>query len=90
LASVRLANDLIDSFRFYILDFISRILLQKHLNISRRNDSSVLFKEQDGSLAASQILAFEDTWSWNQEDEEVFAELIMAEWRVVFALEYFS
>ena len=35
---------------------------------------NILFKEQDGSRAASQIRAFEDTWTWNREDEVVFAE----------------
>jgi DNA modification methylase len=37
---------------------------------------NVLFKEQDGSRAASQILAFEDTWTWNREDESVFTDLV--------------
>ena len=29
---------------------------------------NVLFKEQDGSQAASQIRAFEYTWTWNRVD----------------------
>jgi site-specific DNA-methyltransferase (adenine-specific) len=37
---------------------------------------SVLFKEKNGSQAASQIRAFEDTWTWGQDDEEVFAEMM--------------
>jgi DNA modification methylase len=37
---------------------------------------NVLFKEKNGSQAASQIRAFEDTWTWNQDDEEVYAELV--------------
>ena len=32
---------------------------------------NVLFKEHDGTRAASQIRAFEDTWTWDQEDEAV-------------------
>lgn len=28
-------------------------------------DYNVLFKEQDGTRAASQIRAFEDTWTWD-------------------------
>jgi site-specific DNA-methyltransferase (adenine-specific) len=28
---------------------------------------NLLFREKDGSRSASQILAFEDTWEWNQE-----------------------
>ncbi|MDP2983160.1 MAG: site-specific DNA-methyltransferase, partial [Candidatus Latescibacter sp.] len=43
---------------------------------------NVLFKEQDGSRAASQILAFEDTWTWNQEDEVVFSDLVTTGGRV--------
>ena len=37
---------------------------------------NVLFKEQDGKRAASQIQAFEDTWTWDIEDATVYAELI--------------
>jgi len=38
---------------------------------------NVLFKEQDGAKAASQILAFEDTWTWDSEDVAVYQELVM-------------
>ena len=37
---------------------------------------NVLFKEKNGSEAASQIRAFEDTWTWDQEDEAVFADIV--------------
>ncbi|MGB7296554.1 MAG: DNA methyltransferase [Candidatus Aminicenantales bacterium] len=37
---------------------------------------NILFKEKNGSQAASQIRAFEDTWTWSQDDEEVFADLV--------------
>jgi len=37
---------------------------------------NVLFKEKNGSQAASQIRAFEDTWTWSQEDEVIFADLV--------------
>ena len=30
---------------------------------------NILFKEQNGSRAASQVRAFDDTWTWNQESE---------------------
>ena len=39
---------------------------------------NVLFAEKDGSKAASQIQAFTDTWTWGQDDEEVFAQIVMA------------
>ncbi len=28
-------------------------------------DYNVLFREHDGTKAAAQVLAFEDTWEWN-------------------------
>ncbi|MBU4460762.1 MAG: site-specific DNA-methyltransferase, partial [Verrucomicrobia bacterium] len=36
---------------------------------------NVLFSEKDGTKAASQIQAFADTWTWDHEDEAVFADL---------------
>lgn len=37
---------------------------------------NVLFKEKDGTKAASQIRAFEDTWTWSSDDEELYADLV--------------
>ena len=37
---------------------------------------NVLFAEKNGSQAASQIQAFTDTWTWNQESESTFAEKV--------------
>jgi len=39
---------------------------------------NILFKEQDGARAASQIRAFKDTWTWDEDDEAVFADLVTA------------
>ena len=39
---------------------------------------NVLFAEKNGSKAASQIQAFSDTWTWNQESESIFAEIVTA------------
>ena len=50
---------------------------------------NVLFKEKDGTRAASQIRAFEDTWTWDQEDEAVYAELVMAGGKVADAMQAF-
>ncbi len=50
---------------------------------------NVLFQEKDGSRAASQILAFEDTWTWGQEDESVFADLVTAGGKVADVLQAF-
>jgi len=50
---------------------------------------NVLFQEMDGSRAASQILAFEDTWTWDSEDEAVFFDLVTAGGRLADALQAF-
>lgn len=50
---------------------------------------NILFKEQNGSRAASQIRAFEDTWTWDQEDEAMFAELVTAGGRVADVMRAF-
>jgi len=42
---------------------------------SNRN-YNVLFKDESGIEADSQIHAFEDTWHWNQRAEETYHELI--------------
>lgn len=50
---------------------------------------NVLFKERDGSEAAGQIQAFEDTWTWNSADEKVFAGLVTAGGKVADCLKAF-
>lgn len=45
-------------------------------------DYNVLFEEKDGSGAASQFKAFEDTWEWNIESVRVFEELVESGGRV--------
>ena len=42
---------------------------------SNRN-YNVLFKDESGTEADSQIHAFEDTWHWNHSAEEAYHELI--------------
>jgi len=37
---------------------------------------NVLFKKQDGSQANAQIQAFDDTWTWSQDDEVLLVNLI--------------
>jgi adenine specific DNA methylase Mod len=36
---------------------------------------NAFFQEKDGTAAASQIQAFEDTWQWNQESEAAYRDL---------------
>jgi adenine specific DNA methylase Mod len=50
---------------------------------------NVLFTEKDGTRAASQIQAFTDTWTWGQEDEAVFAELVISGGKVAAVLQAF-
>jgi len=50
---------------------------------------NVLFAEKDGSKAASQIQAFTDTWTWNQESEAIFAEIATTGGRVADCLKAF-
>lgn len=50
---------------------------------------NVLFAEQDGSRAASQIKAFEDTWRWDQEAATAFEEVVEAGGEVSNAMRAF-
>jgi site-specific DNA-methyltransferase (adenine-specific) len=50
---------------------------------------NILFKEQNGSQAASQIRAFEDTWTWSQEDEAIYADLVTKDGKVADCLQAF-
>jgi len=50
---------------------------------------NVLFKEKNGSEAASQIRAFEDTWTWGQDDEAVFADIVTKGGKVADCLQAF-
>jgi DNA modification methylase len=53
---------------------IDLIYLDPPFNSSR--DFNAFFAEQDGSRAAAQIKAFEDTWEWNEESYAVYYEFI--------------
>ena len=50
---------------------------------------NVLFAEKNGAKAASQIQAFTDTWTWTQEGESVFADIVTAGGRVADCLRAF-
>ena len=39
-------------------------------------DYNVLFAEQNGSRAAAQIKAFEDTWRWDQDSAKAYQEIV--------------
>ena len=61
-------GDNLDILRRYIKDE-SVDLIYLDPPFKSNQNYNVLFKEQDGTRAASQIRAFEDTWTWHQEDE---------------------
>lgn len=68
-------GDNLDILRRYIKDeTIDLIYLDPPFKSNQ--DYNVLFEEKNGTGAASQILAFEDTWTWGQEDEAIFADLV--------------
>jgi len=50
---------------------------------------NVLFKEKNGSKAAAQILAFEDTWTWNQTAAIAYQEAVEMGGAVSKALQAF-
>ena len=53
-------------------------------------DYNVLFAEKDGTGAASQFKAFEDTWEWNIESVRVFEELVESGGRVSDVMQAFQ
>jgi site-specific DNA-methyltransferase (adenine-specific) len=51
---------------------------------------NAFFQEKDGTAAASQIRAFEDTWLWNQESQRVYEELILQPGKVSEVMQAFK
>lgn len=52
-------------------------------------DYNVLFKEKDGTAAASQFKAFEDTWEWNQDSAALYEQLVEGGGRVSVVMQAF-
>jgi hypothetical protein len=70
-------GDNLDILRRYVKDeTVDLVYLDPPFNSN--TNYNVLFAEKDGSKAASQIQAFSDTWTWTQESESVFAEIVTA------------
>jgi site-specific DNA-methyltransferase (adenine-specific) len=81
-------GDNLDILRRYVKDeTIDLVYLDPPFNSN--TNYNVLFAEKDGSRAASQIQAFSDTWTWTQESESVFAEIVTAGGRVADCLQAF-
>jgi DNA modification methylase len=68
-------GDNLDVLREHVADeCIDLIYLDPPFNSNQ--DFNVLFAEQDGSRSAAQILAFEDTWRWDQTSARAFHKVI--------------
>ena len=78
-------GDNLDILRRYIADeSVDLIYLDPPFNSNA--NYNVLFAEKDGTQAASQIKAFDDTWTWTLEARAVFEELAGRQDRVADAM----
>jgi len=69
-------GDNLDILRRYLKDeTVDLVYLDPPFNSAQNYNA--FFQEKDGTAAASQIRAFEDTWTWNQESQRVYEELIL-------------
>jgi DNA modification methylase len=74
-------GDNLDILRRYIEDeSVDLIYLDPPFNSNA--DYNVLFAEKDGTQAHAQIKAFEDTWTWDLEAAQEYAEILCrSRWR---------
>ena len=78
-------GDNLEVMRKWIKDeTVDLIYLDPPFNSNRTYN--VLFKHKTGTEADAQITAFDDTWTWSQDDERVYAELQAAGGRVADAI----
>jgi DNA modification methylase len=81
-------GDNLDILRRYLKDeTVDLVYLDPPFNSNAHYN--VLFAEKDGSKASGQIRAFSDTWTWTQESESTFAEIVTAGGRVADCLRAF-
>lgn len=81
-------GDNLDVLRRHIADeSVDLVYLDPPFNSN--TNYNILFAEKDGSKAASQIQAFTDTWTWTQESESVFSEIVISGGRVSDCLQAF-
>jgi DNA modification methylase len=70
-------GDNLDILRRYIKDeTVDLVYLDPPFKSNQ--DYNILFAEQNGSRAAAQIKAFEDTWRWDQAAAEAYEEVVEA------------
>jgi len=81
-------GDNLDILRRYIKDqTIDLVYLDPPFKSNQ--DYNILFAEQDGSRAAAQIKAFEDTWRWDQAAAAAYHETVEAGGRVSQVMQAF-
>jgi site-specific DNA-methyltransferase (adenine-specific) len=81
-------GDNLDILRRYIPDAsVDMVYLDPPFNSNA--NYNILFAEKDGTKAAGQIQAFTDTWTWDQEDEAVYADLVTAGGKVADCVQAF-
>lgn len=68
-------GDNLDVLRRHIADeTVDLVYLDPPFNSNQ--NYNILFEEHDGTKAAGQIKAFEDTWEWNEESARAFEEVV--------------
>src|SRR5579863_6540646 len=68
-------GDNLDILRRYIKDeTVDLVYLDPPFKSNQ--DYNVLFAEKDGTRAAAQIKAFEDTWQWDQDAARAYHEIV--------------
>ena len=81
-------GDNLDILRRYVADeSVDLVYLDPPFNSNATYN--VLFAEQNGAQAASQIKAFEDTWRWDEEAARTYFEVVESGGRVSEALQAF-
>lgn len=81
-------GDNLDVLRRYVPDeSVDLVYLDPPFNSAR--NYNILFEEQDGTRAAAQIKAFEDTWRWDEAAAAAYHEVVEGEGKVSEVLQAF-
>ena len=81
-------GDNLDILKRYLKDeTVDLVYLDPPFNSAQNYNA--FFQEKDGTAAASQIQAFEDTWTWNQESQRVYEELVLQPGKVSEVMQAF-
>src|SRR5216117_2715985 len=81
-------GDNLDILRRYIKDeTVDLVYLDPPFKSNQ--DYNVLFAEHDGTRAAAQIKAFEDTWRWDQGAEGAYQDIVQGGGKVAETMQAF-